>query len=230
VKSDTTTSGTWKTVYGAEGQAVMGDSFNYPAYVNVTANGAVTWNWTGSTTATRALQRIAASDRIGACWYGATSFTVDLNFTDTATHRVAFYFLDWDTGRVQTVEVLDGNSGAVLSTQTISGFSGGRYLVWDLRGNVRLRITKSGTFNAVLSGIFFDSAGASSGNQKTTTIIPNGPGKTIRINGAAGQTFKLYSSTNLASWNEVTTVTLTGASYDYPDSGAGTKYYKAVPQ
>jgi hypothetical protein len=230
VKSDTTTSGTWKTVYGAEGQAVMGDSSNYPAYVNVTPNGSVTWNWTGSTTATRALQRIAANDRIGACWYATTSFTVDMNFTDATTHRVAFYFLDWDTGRVQTIEVLDGNSGAVLSSQTISGFSGGRYLVWDLRGNVRLRITKSGTFNAVLSGIFFDSAGTSSGNQQTTTIIPNGSSKTIRINGAAGQTFKLYSSTNLSSWTEVTTVTLAGATYDYPDSGAGTKYYKAVPQ
>jgi len=166
---------------------------------------------------------------VAACWYNTTSFTVDLNFNDAATHRVAFYFMDWDTGRVQTVEVLDAATGAILNTQTISSFSGGRYLVWDLKGNVRLRLTKSGTYNAVLSGIFFDSS--SSGQaQPTTTIAQNGPAKIIRINGKAGQTFKVYGSTNLPTWTELTTVTLTGATYDFSDTSSGTKFYKAVPQ
>jgi len=53
----------------------------------------------------------------------------------------------------------------------------------------------------------------------------------VRISGTPGQVFKIYSSVNLTSWSEVTTVTLSGATYDYVDTGGGTgKFYKAVPQ
>jgi hypothetical protein len=35
VKTDTTTQGTWKTVYGADGQAIVNDVTNYPLYAQV---------------------------------------------------------------------------------------------------------------------------------------------------------------------------------------------------
>ena len=38
----------------------------------------------------------AAPDRIAACWYSTTSFTVDVNLTDGQTHDLELYFLDWD--------------------------------------------------------------------------------------------------------------------------------------
>jgi hypothetical protein len=60
---------------------------------------------------------------------------------------VALYAVDYDHGsRAETV----------LDTRTLSGFVGGVYLVWDLTGNVTLRVTNTGPQNAVVSGLFFD--------------------------------------------------------------------------
>ena len=79
---------------------------------------------------------------IASCWYTATSFTVDLNFTDGQAHQVALYLLDWDRqGRSERVDVLDPSSGAVLDSRTVSGFGAGEYLLWNVSGPVRLRPT-----------------------------------------------------------------------------------------
>ena len=82
--------------------------------------------------------------------------SIDVNLADGNTHQVALYFLDWDyLGRAERVDVLDASSNAVLDTQTISGFQGGQYLVWNLKGHVTLKITLTGGLNAVVSGLFF---------------------------------------------------------------------------
>ena len=158
VKTDTTTQGAWKAVYGSDGYNVAGDSVQYPAYVNGTVTGASTYVWNSATTDVRALQRVTASGNIAAALYNATSFTVDLNFTDGAPHTVAIYFLDWDgSNRTQTVQVLNGDTGAVLDTRSLSSFSQGVYLVWTLTGHVTVKLTNTGPNNAVLNGIFFGS-------------------------------------------------------------------------
>jgi hypothetical protein len=166
--------------------------------------------------------------------YQDGAFSVDLNFTDGQTHRTALYFVDWDqSGRAQTVEILDASTGAVLNTQTVTGFGSGKYLVWDLKGNVRVRLTKIAGFNAVLSGLFFGPATTSGGTVQQTTTATFAQSKvSVRIAGAPGQSFKIYSSSNLSSWTEITTVILNSSTYDYTDPavGNGPKFYKAVPQ
>ncbi|MDQ3252778.1 MAG: hypothetical protein M3R15_02545, partial [Acidobacteriota bacterium] len=115
------------------------------------------WTWAASTAEARALQKAAGTDRVAATWYSDSSFTVDINITDGQTHQVALYCLDWDSqGRTQTVEVLDAATGAVLDTRSITAFTGGRYLVWNVSGQIRLRATRAAGPNAVLSGLFFD--------------------------------------------------------------------------
>jgi hypothetical protein len=154
---DTTTSGTWKGAYGEEGFNVIGDVAAYPAYVGVTVTGNQSWVWDWSTTDAAALQRPADNSRLASCWYSSAAFDVQLSFKDTAAHRVSFYFLDWDqANRTAQVDVLDANTGASLSTRTISDFANGVYLTWDFQGKVRVRVTPTQA-NAVLSGIFFDS-------------------------------------------------------------------------
>ncbi|MDQ3652862.1 MAG: Ig-like domain-containing protein, partial [Acidobacteriota bacterium] len=74
VKIDTTTQGTWKGVYGADGYNIINDVANYPAYAQVTPSGHLAWTWTASTGDARALQKAAVNDRIAATWYSSTSF------------------------------------------------------------------------------------------------------------------------------------------------------------
>ena len=159
IKTDSTTAGSWKGVYGADGYVVVNDAVSYPAYVTVTPSGNSAYTWAASTTDPRALLKPASStDRIAACWYSSSMFSLDLSFKDTAAHQVALYLLDFDSwagGRSQRIDILDG-SGNLLDTRSASGFSGGRYLVWNLTGHVVLRVTNlNAASNGAMSGLFF---------------------------------------------------------------------------
>ena len=156
LKLDTTTVGSWKGVYGADGYNVIAGASSIPSYVTVTPTGNDSYVWNGSTQDTRALQ-LPQSGRIAACWYAGPGFDIDLNFKDTATHQVALYLLDWDNyfSRAERVDVLDAN-GNVLNSQSVANFVGGQYLVWNVSGHVTLRVTNlSQPSNAVVSGLFF---------------------------------------------------------------------------
>ena len=157
VANDTTTKGTWKGIYGAQGYAIANDATSNPAYAQVTFNGQSSFTWANPTTDVRALQKAVGSERIASTWYAANSFEIDVNLTDGNWHRVALYGLDWDTvnGRIQTIDVLDPNGG-VLDHRTLAAFSNGQYLVWNLSGRVKIRVTQAGAYNVVASGIFFD--------------------------------------------------------------------------
>jgi hypothetical protein len=163
-KVDTTTQGSWKAAYGSEGANVMGDSVTYPSYVTVTPAGNFSYTWVAATTDPRATQRNSSTGRIAACWGTATTFTIDLNFTDGRAHQVAMYLLDWDNwfGRSEKVEILN-SAGAVLDTRAVSSFVGGQYLVWNLSGRVTVRVTNTNpNSNAVVSGLFFGGGSAAS--------------------------------------------------------------------
>jgi hypothetical protein len=168
VTTDTTTAGYWNRVYGAGGFDLAGDPSannpSLPSYATVTMTGATSYVWNPSTTPLRALLKAAAgsNDGVAACWYGSSSFGVDVHLTDGQTHQVAAYLLDYDdsNGRSETVQVVDDATGTVLDTRTVTSFSGGKYLVWNISGNVTLRFLNNGgptSPNAVLSGLFFNS-------------------------------------------------------------------------
>jgi hypothetical protein len=183
VQTDLTTKGNWKSVYGSEGYNVIQDTSSYPSYVTVTPGNVSTYTWQASTTDVRALQKGSSStDRIAACWYSSASqsFTVDLSFSDTATHQVAFYFVDWDAaGRNVRVQILDASNN-VLDTQNLTTFVNGSYLVWKLSGHVKLQVINLAGVNPVLSGIFF---GGTTGN--TVTVAPS----SVTLSGGQTQTF-----------------------------------------
>ncbi len=157
VTTDIATHGTWQGVYGADGYTLANGPSSLPAYAAVTLTGQAAFTWVASTADVRAMQRpLPATDRLAATWFSATAFDIDVNLTDGLTHQVAVYGLDWDSNeRVERVDVLDAGSGAVLDTRTLSAFNGGKYLVWNLRGHVKLRVTKQVGGNSVISGVLF---------------------------------------------------------------------------
>ena len=64
-----------------------------------------------------------SSVRVAADWFSTSSFTVELTFNDGLAHNVAFYCLDWDNlSRTQRIDVLDGDTGTLLDTRSLSTF------------------------------------------------------------------------------------------------------------
>jgi uncharacterized protein with FMN-binding domain len=156
VKTDSTTQGTWKVVYGADGSAIANDSTNYPAYAQVTVNAQFATTWSASTADARALQKYATGDRIASQWGAWSSFTIDVSITDGKVHQVALYCLDWDQdGRSERIDVLDAASGEVLDSRVVSGFTNGVYLLWNISGHITFRVTLTGLVNTAVSGLFF---------------------------------------------------------------------------
>jgi hypothetical protein len=163
VGPDTTTQGNWQSSYGADGYDIIGAAASFPTYATVTPTGESKKVWSTKTTSTAALSN-TVSGRTAAEWYAASTFAVNVNVKDGQTHQVALYFLDWaNAGLSERVDVLN-SAGQVIGSQTVSGFSGGVYEVWNISGNVTFRITKLAGSTAVLSGLFF---GAPKNNQVT---------------------------------------------------------------
>jgi hypothetical protein len=160
---DTTTQGNWNGVYGAEGYTIATGTPSLPSYLtNFTVTGADTYTWVTISVDPRAPQAGIGTNRIAATWFNSvsSSFSYDVNITDGQTHQVAVYAVDWDNyqgGRVEQMQVVDGVSGAVLDTRTISAFSGGEYVFWNISGHVKINVTALYS-NAVVSGLFFQAA------------------------------------------------------------------------
>ena len=150
------TQGNWVGKYGVDGSWVASGPQSDPSYdPTLSMAGQSNYVWSPNTSDPRALQN--GLGRIAATWFSTTSFTFDVNLTDVNTHQIALYALDWDDykgGRSETVEILDANTLAILDMQTITGFTNGTYLVWNVSGHVQIKVINNAS-NAVISGIFF---------------------------------------------------------------------------
>ena len=142
---DAATQGTWTGRYGADARIIPNDVTNQPAYGTIALSSGAPFTWVPSTTDPRALQIASGSStRIASCFYdgndhlnfGPNQFSIDVNLTDSNTHQLALYLLDWDRySRNETISILDGASRVVLSTQTFSTFGNGLYAVWTREGS-----------------------------------------------------------------------------------------------
>ena len=139
---------------------------NLPAYAQVTiTNQPVVF--ANPSTDTRALLIPSSSNRIASAWTTTNSqgstFTIDLNLTDTNSHPVALYCVDWlGTGTVfQKVEVFDSSDTTFsrpLDTRSFQLPANGVYLNWNLKGHNVFCITKSDSLTgnkAMVSALLF---------------------------------------------------------------------------
>ncbi len=193
IKADDTTQGNWIGTYGSQGYQVVGGSTNLPSYVGVNVTGQSQTSWNNSQSDVRGLERSTSdTSRVAGTYYTYSSFTVSLTPTDTKSHQVALYLVDWDenNSRVERVDVVNPSDGSVLDSRVVSSFSNGRYLVWNVAGPVQFRVTTiSGRSpsenNAVLSGIFFDGASTSTPAPSTPSIISQGPADVVGNGGSS---------------------------------------------
>ncbi|MDB5171895.1 MAG: hypothetical protein JWN51_668 [Phycisphaerales bacterium] len=158
VRTDSTTLGNWKGAYGTQGEYVAGDSFTAPSYATISSNGYV-YTWASSSTSAQNLQR-AGSGRIGSMLYASGQLQVGVNITDGRTHRIAFYVPAWNTytSQYETIAAFDGTSGAQLSSQTVNSGTGGKYVVFNVTGNVNFTFTPMAGYYGAIGGFFLDPA------------------------------------------------------------------------
>src|SRR4029077_1138869 len=158
------------------------DSQSLPAYASFAVQNQQNYTWMSSTSDPRALQTGSGTGRIAATWFNSSTFNFDLNFTDGNAHQFALYAVDWDsTTRVETIQIVDANSNAVLDTRNISSFTNGIYLVWNISGHVKINVTRTGGANAVISGVFF---GGSAGSGSVSVTPQN-----VSLNASQQQQF-----------------------------------------
>jgi hypothetical protein len=218
------TKGNWKDNYGGEGFNTVNDSMSYPSYAQVNVSGYASPTWAASTTDTRALQKQSANDRIAARWEssGSSFFTIDLNITDGQSHQVAFYGLDWEgNNRSQRVDIMDWATNILLDSESISQFNGGKYLVWNVKGHVRITVNKTGARTAVVSGLYFGSAAGVPTPTPTPTPTPS-PTPTPT---PAPLTVALTSPSNNTTFSLGTDVTVTASATDTTGTVTGVQFY-----
>ncbi|HEY1685969.1 MAG TPA: hypothetical protein VGG19_14485 [Tepidisphaeraceae bacterium] len=156
VRTDSTTLGNWKGVYGTQGEYVPGDSLTDPSYATLTTNGYV-YEWASNSSSSQYVNR-ASSGRIGSMLYAAGTLQIGIDLTDGKTHQVAFYIADQNIYQAQSevVAAYDGKTGALLSTQTINASTGGKYAVFKVSGNVVFKVTAVGGSYGTVNGFFID--------------------------------------------------------------------------
>ena len=193
VGADTVTQGNWHGVYGGDGYSVAGDSQSIPSYAAFSIQNQSNYTWSSTTTDPRALQTGSNLGRIAATWFNGAAFNFNINLTDGNTHQVALYALDWDNyggGRAEQIQIVDAASSTVLDTRTISSFTQGIYLVWNISGNVKINITLTGGGNAVISGVFLGSTAIGVGVNPPSVTLAGGQAQqfTAQVTGTSNKT------------------------------------------
>ena len=164
VATDTTTQGNWRTAYGGDrydiAQDTSGANPSLPSYAQLSLSGQANYTWGMTFPGLVPLVNSAGSGTIAACWYASTSFNINLSLSGGQTHQVALYVTN--AGTSERFDVMDSATGVMLNSEVLAS-SSGSYLVWNLKGNVTIRVTNVGPgANAVVNGIFFGSASAAS--------------------------------------------------------------------
>jgi hypothetical protein len=173
---DTTTLGNWKQVYGQDGYVLSDYSLQPPSYTNfnvVDANMRLLDIWSCSADHTcdprepnKQPFSYTSAERVMSYYYSRYNDDFQISTSDSATHRIALYFCDYEFyGRQVQVVAHNTNTGAVLDTRLLSNYSGGVYLVYNYTGNVDFQIIDNITPttdlipNGTISGFFWGGSG-----------------------------------------------------------------------
>jgi len=168
---DAVTSGNWQSIYGAEGAYIAGNQAQPPAYGSVSIGNPALTTWSLGTTDSRAPVRCEGSNCVFAAWTASGFYenTFDILTTDDAWHQLALYCVDAEgLGRKQLVELLDPATSSVLDTRVLTNFASGKYLVWNIREPIQVRLLSLNWMHAAVSGIFFGPSNLSPGVSLTT--------------------------------------------------------------
>ena len=155
---DTNTQGDWSISYGREGHLIVEDGTNFAGGVQVVVKEMQPFVWSTGIFDPRALQYVTRFGRTASALVATTNGEIDIVLRDGRYHQLAIYNLDWDANeRSQKLSLRDGATGELLDERLVARFHEGQYLVWNVRGHVKLAAASTAdSLNAMISGIFID--------------------------------------------------------------------------
>ncbi len=173
---DSITQGNWGGVYGRDGYVLFADGpkeaniEHLPSYVkSVHCLWTHKTRWPSNGSDPRALAASPKNGRnhrmAGVVFSDLTSqapqAAVDIRLRHRRNYLLALYAVDFDRkNRKEVITIEDLRTKKLLApVQAFSHFSGGKYMVFECHGSVRVRFDPIRGGNAVLSGIFFDPPG-----------------------------------------------------------------------
>ncbi|MHB1766422.1 MAG: alpha-L-rhamnosidase C-terminal domain-containing protein [Phycisphaerae bacterium] len=173
---DSVTQGDWGGVYGHDGYVLFADSTkeanieHLPSYVlSVHCLWGHKTQWPSNGSDPRALApspQNGRNHRIAGVFYSdltsqGPQAAVDIRLKHPRNYRLALFAVDFDhKNRKEVITIEDLRTKKLLTpVQAFSHFSGGKYMVFECHGSVRIRFDPIRGGNAVLSGIFFDPPG-----------------------------------------------------------------------
>jgi subtilisin family serine protease len=151
----------WGQQFGSQGTYVVGDNNpnRLPSFVSsFTTTGATTKILSSNTGDVRGLTKPGnVKQKIAAYYYSATSFDINMTFSDTQTHLVTLYAADFENAhRSERISAINPATGAILSSQDLTSFSQGAFVTFSVSGSVTFRVQDLMGKNAVVSGVFVD--------------------------------------------------------------------------
>ena len=142
--------------YGSSGEYITGLASALPSYASFSTTGSGPYVHSSEVNPLSALQK-PGGGTIADEYYGNSNFNVTLDLTDGNTHQVALYAADFDgQNRTETVQAFGPGNVALTAPITVSSFTGGDYLIFNVSGSVTFQFTRVAGGSAVLSGLFID--------------------------------------------------------------------------
>ncbi|WP_165068274.1 hypothetical protein [Paludisphaera rhizosphaerae] len=173
IAEDRTTRGNWPGVYGADGGVVPASAtspgISAPSYLSgwSISSGEVDWIQDNNSASATALVRPGGPDGYLVSWTSPTN-PLAFEFEVSRACRLALYQYDDGPVRVQTTDIIDTATSTTLDSRTISSFTDGCWLVWDLSaGSYRVEISRTAGSTTNASGLFFSPSSASYGETGT---------------------------------------------------------------
>jgi len=153
---DEDTRGLWRGVYGQEGWMIALHATNLPTWLSLTLGSMNATVVNGAYNDGRALLSAKGATSVQSIFYSRDS-QLRFEILDGRPHRVALYFVAYDTDHNARLEVRSGTTGELLESRDLDAYSRGIYVTYELAGSVTIRLVPTkGDSLVELGGLFFD--------------------------------------------------------------------------
>jgi len=156
LRIDDNTKGHWQSIFGKSGFTIPGGPVTTSDLATVACEESI-FVWAATTDDRRALNTGETNKGIASCRYDPNQISVGVSVAAGKMAQVALYVCDWTREkRAMRVSVIDQGTWIERCSADVAQFDQGRWLVFQVKGDVQFRLTKTEGTNVVLGGVFID--------------------------------------------------------------------------